>query len=350
MKKIIFLITASMLLCILSGCTRLPSSEENFVIDLVAYLDYDDSSFGAYILSLDISESTFDLSQDVLFRISGEMGWLSIYPLSFSDKSLVLPYAPVGEPEIEYTVVDEYEQYLYSEDYVLIYDDENSWAEVRKNNQVVAELSLTSDDMHFTPHAFFVDDEGRIALLCNTIGNTFDKVNPFTMIYTKDNESYQIEMINNHTSIFDDYVLSKVNMPNCTGLETNVYGNAQSKTFLWNESANIVEINPYDGSVNVRITVDKINEDMPNLDTHREFYEFFTGVGYQNGVYLAKFPNYNNLAGTIVALYNSNGDFLGSVLCTEDSVSLLSEDNTEVDCVENTMIKPVLYIPQGNLH
>lgn len=321
------------------------SDTNNQTIDLITYFDTDVGDISAHELTINFSEATISLSQSELFRVSGEMGWLDrIYPLSLSGKSLVLPYTPVEVPASEYSVVIEGE--LYYDDYILVYDYEQSKAEIVKGGQLIATLFFDLDDTRLIPNAFFIDDENNIAILCNTEGDTFDKVYPVTLIYSNNGESFLLEKIYDYNSIFNDNRFSKINMPNYTILETNIHGNAQSKAFLWNEGANFVEINPYNGTVNVVLTEKEIKADIPFLDTHREFYEFFTGVGYQNGIYIAKFPNYNNLAGVFSVFYSSTGEYLGSVLCSENYISFSGSDNKEIYRIEDAALKPLLFIPQ----
>lgn len=352
MKRIVVFLFAFLLLCWGSGCTRTSSSDDNngnaAVIDLVVYLADDVGDISAHKLSVDVLESSIELSPEVLFKVSGETGWQDrIFPLSFSNKSLVLPYAPM-EHAMEYTVAVESE--LRSAGYVLTYDREQSTATIRKGDTDIATIALTLDDVQLIPQAFFVDDESKIAVLCNTEGETFDKVNPVSLLYIKKSDMFKLEKTSEYSSIFDKYNLSKINMPSYVTIDTNIYGNPQSKTFLWNEGANIVELNPYTGTVRVVLTVSKIETDMPNLDTHRDFYGFFTGLGYQNGIYIANFPNYNNLSGTISVFYSKAGEFLGSVLCTENYISVSNKDNVEKSRIDNTTLNSKTFIPQGRLY
>ena len=352
MKRIVVFLFAFILLCGGSGCIRNSSSDDNngnvAAIDLVVYQADAVGDISAHKLSVNVVDSSIELSPEVLFKVSGDMGWQDrIFPLSFSGKSLVLPYAPIELPATENTVAMEGE--LHSAGYVLTYDREQSTATILKGDTDIAAIALTPDDMQLIPQAFFVDDEGKIAVLCNTEGETFDKVNPVSLLYTKKSDVFQLEKTSDYSSIFDEYDLSKINMPNYVTIDTNIYGNPQSKNFLWNEGANIVELNPYNGTVRVVLTVSKIKTDMPNLDTHRESYGFFTGLGYQNGIYIANFPNYNNLSGTISVFYSKAGEFLGSVLCTENYISVSNKDNVEKSRIDNTNLNSKIFIPQGTL-
>lgn len=353
-----------MVLCALYGCANTSSSDNNENIDLdntqvgeykenkndsiveiIAYLADDTAQISAHVLSVNLSDWTLDLSHDELFVVSGETGWQdSVYPLSFSGEVLVLPSAPLEYPAVDYAVSCEDE--LYYEDYVLVYDYEQSRAEVSQGHQAIAAIELVLEDVRLIPQAFFIDSTGKLAVLCISEGDTFDKANPVSLIFFKKSDTFELEIVNDFSSIFDEYNLSKINMPNYTRLETNVFGNAQSRSFLWNEGTNTVEINPYDGSINIVLTVKIIENDMPALDTYRDFYEFFTGFNYQNGVYIAKFPNYNELAGTISVFYSNAKGFLGSVLCTDNYISLADAENNVMDRIENTELMPISFIPQ----
>jgi hypothetical protein len=375
MKRIMIILLAAILL---SGCTKKPTLKEikkkNFgdihdtqttdflekkndtfsntqiinTIDLITYLDNDSGDICAHVLTIDLLNSTLDLSKDDFFRASGETGWLDrIYPLNISAKSLVLPSEPLSSPMIEVSTSVENE--LYFQDYILIYDYEQSTAEINKASQAITTVPLSLDGVRYIPQAFFYDDEGKLAVICTTDGYTFDERNPVSLVFALDNDVLHLETINDFRSIFDDYKLSKINMPTYARLETNIYGNAQSKSFMWNEGANAVELNPYDGTVKIILTVDRIENDMPSLDIYRDFYGFFSGFNYQNGVYIAKFPNSNNLEGTIAVFYSNTGEFLGSVICEENNISFLNKDNTEINHIHNTKLKPLLFIPQGSL-
>jgi len=369
MKRISLFLLVIVVLCALFGCSNTSSSDEytdkvvnnvqtddfdvakndsdetNNIIELVAYLVDDINDINAHVLSINLFDWTLDLSQDELFRVSGEIGWQdSIYPLSLSSNMLVLPSAPLGFPAVDYAISCEEE--LYFEDYILLYNYEQSSAEVNQRGQAIAALPLFLDDVRLIPQAFFIDSNGKLVVLCISEGDTFDKVNPVSLIFFKKTDTFELESVNDFSSIFDENGLSKINMPNHTRLETNIYGNAQSGSFLWNEGANTVEINPYDGSVNIVLTVKRIENDMPALDTYRDFYEFFTGFSYQNGLYIAKFPNYNELAGTISVFYSSSEGFLGSVLCTDSYISLSDGENNKMDRVENADLMPISFIPQ----
>ena len=358
MNKVMILIFTIMILITFNGCSRVPSevgdknikdSSENIpAIDLIAYLVNDEDDISAHILSINTLDATINLSPAELFKVSGDLGWLDrIYPLNLSINSLALPYEPLEESVINFSVAATDE--LYFEDYILFYDTEESRAEIKIDNQAIATIPLMLDGIRLVPQSFFIDDD-KIAVLSKTEGDTFDKVNIVSLIYVMRGNDLELETVNDHRSLFDDYGLSKNNMPNFTRLETNVYGNIESKTFLWNEGANIVEINPYDGTVKIILTVNNIKSDMPNLDTHRDFLEFFTGIGYQNNTYIAKFPNYNDLAGTISVFYGNAVEFLGSVLCTENYISLSNKENIEVSRIENTELIPFSFIPQGKLN
>lgn len=355
MKRIAVFLFTLMFLCVGSGCSRDSSSDNNkgnaAVINLVVYLTDVSGEINAHKLSVNVVDSSIELAQDILFKISGDLGWQNrIYPLSFSSELLVLPYAPIEQPAIKYTLATEGE--LYNGDHVLIYDykDQARMATIRKGDTEIALITLMPENMQLIPQAFFIDDEGTIAVLCNTKGETFDKVNPVSLLYTKKGGTYQLEKISDYSSIFDEFNLSKINMPNYVNIDTNVYGNPQSKTFLWNEGANIVEINPYNGTIRVVLAVRNIEADMPDLDTHRDFYGFFTGLGYQNEIYIASFPNYNNLLGTISVFYSKTGKFLGSILCTEKYISISNNKNVEKSRIDNIKLNSKIFIPQGTLY
>ncbi len=353
MKKIAVFIFVSVFLCMGSGCTEdsfLKNKQNATEIDLVVYSADAPDVISAHKLSVNIPDLSVELSQEILFKAIGGPGWqIRVCPLNLSGKSLVLPYEPLEEPAMEYTLTTEGQ--LYNEDYILIYDSNQSTATIsKKGDKDVGSVELTLDNVQLIPQAFFVDNEGAIAILCNTQAETFDRVNPVSLLYTEEKGTFQLEKISDYSPIFDDFKFSKIDMPNYTNINTNIYGNSESKTFLWNEGANIVELNPYNGTTRVVLTVNNIKTDMPHLDTHRESYGFFTGLGYQNGIYIASFPNYNNLSSTISVFYNRAGKFLGSILCTENYISTLNNENIEKNRIDDITLNTGIFIPQGTLH
>ena len=70
----------------------------------------------------------------------------------------------------------------------------------------------------------------------------------------------------------------------------------------------------------------------------------------KSGIYIANFPNYNNLPRTVSVFYSETGKFLGSVLCTEDYISVLDSKNIEKNRVDNAELNSRTFIPQGVLY
>ena len=104
-------------------------------------------------------------------------------------------------------------------------------------------------------------------------------------------------------------------------------------------------MNPYTGEYETVIDEQQVKKDMPFIDTHRESYDFFTGFSVQENVYIALFPNYNDVYGTYAALYSDESKFLGCVLCTEASISYLNSDGEKMKEINNEKLRGLLYAP-----
>lgn len=111
---------------------------------------------------------------------------------------------------------------------------------------------------------------------------------------------------------------------------SGVYPSGELCAFLWREGESVVKLAPYTGEFSVLFRISDIREAMPFLDLQREDYAFFTGLGYQNGVYALVFPHYDRSAGTVAALYRADGDYLGYLLCDTEAIRLFNAERTEV--------------------
>ena len=96
-----------------------------------------------------------------------------------------------------------------------------------------------------------MNPEGKIAVLANTIGSTYDQVYPVTLLYTKEGNEFILEKSVSYQDMFEENDFSKVNQPMYIPALSNVYGNGEAETFLWNETTKIVELDPFRGTIQV---------------------------------------------------------------------------------------------------
>lgn len=354
MKAGLFFSVAFMLLMlILGGCSDRVGCEskekETTDIDLVAYLSNSDGSISGYNLTVELNDQIMKLSSEPLFTVSGGLEWMDqIYPVSLLADKLVLREHPVGDTGIPYCVAEK--DALYYKDYIMSYDEASARVVVEEAGEIFAVLPMATEEMLLTPQAFFVNPEGKIAVLANTIGSTYDQVYPVTLLYTKEGNEFILEKSVSYQDMFEENDFSKVNEPMYVPALSNVYGNGETETFLWNETTKIVELDPFRGTIQVLLNDKQLAEDLPEMDMSRDFLEFFSDVGYQNEVYITSFPNYNDSFGTNIAFYSENGKFLGHILCTENAITLMSSEGIERDCILNNSLCGLLYIPQFPLH
>lgn len=139
--------------------------------------------------------------------------------------------------------------------------------------------------------------------------------------------------------------LNKLRMPASYSFGTNVYIDSERSSFFWNETNSIVELNPYDGRFRIVMNEEKVGKNMPFIDRYRECYAFFDSFNNQKGLYIESFPNFNNIAGTVMAIYDSDQNFLGNIICTEDHISFSDDENRELSRFDDANLLPLIYAP-----
>jgi len=156
--------------------------------------------------------------------------------------------------------------------------------------------------------------------------------------------NYEIGDIKSYGDMFSED-LSIIHSPAYSADYSNVYASNSLKKFIWNESRNIVIIDPLTGEYEIALTEEGLLKDMPQVDTtNRESYGFFGKAVYQDGYYLIEFPNYNALNSDYVAFYSNDMKYMGSILVSDGSIALLDEKNQEVDRIDDPAIKSAIYI------
>lgn len=344
----LLLLILSLCLCACHGTT--PAGQNTAVkVNLVAHAHHEDGSVSGHLVSVDLETKTLTCSQDALFTVPGGDDWISqISPVFLSTQKIVLPVDPIEPPALPCTVERKMDT-LYNKDNTLTYSEEAKTAQLHRGSQETVVLDMTVDGQFVTPQAFFVKENGDVAVLANTNGITYDLVYPVTLYYRQSGEGLVLEKTASFQALFEDETFSKINQPHYVPASSNIYGNAETGTFLWNETNKLVALNPTDGTHQVILTDQQVAQALPEIDMHREQMEFFSDVSYQNGIYLAEFPNYNGVTGTSIVFCQANGSYLGRVFCTEAALVLENATGEEVARIDNANLTGTLYLPQSPL-
>ncbi len=101
--------------------------------------------------------------------------------------------------------------------------------------------------------------------------------------------------------------------------------------FIYSDGAVIYHIEPATGEMEKLFCEDDILEEMPSLDSHRDFYGFFSGFGCQNGYYLLKFNAFNETWGEYVAIFDLEKNYQGFIKITENKLIITDSENNIID-------------------
>lgn len=346
MKRIFVLLLAIMIVLCAGGCsTEDSTTTQTAQPKKLIVFKVDDENVSAFELNIDLNKYSLSLSTDAIYKIadSSRLEISRIFPQYMSSSTLVLRESPVNS-KYDTVGISNDNKTLYFEEYTLQFDNENFSFQISENGEIICkDVSLIQNDKKLMPTSFFIDKDGKIAILCMTSASLID-AEMVSVLYAKNGESYSLEKIYEYSNIWEEYDLSKVSCPNYMSNNTNVFSNPAQSNFLYNETGKLLTISPYDGSVECILEERNITSDMPYLDTHREFYSFFSGVGYQDGYYVATFPAFNSLAGTYAVFYSGTGEYWGCVLCESDNITLYNEENKEIYKIEGAFV-PKIYIP-----
>ncbi|NLH01757.1 MAG: hypothetical protein GX488_07670 [Clostridiales bacterium] len=347
LKRIVAAVLAIAAVLCIGGCSGKGSSSEKQTQKLVVFKTETDgkSAVGAYELQVNLAEHSLSLGSDTIYEIedSSSLEPSRIFPQYMSPAFLVLRTNPLAS-KYDAVKVSEDNKSLYFEEYILQFDDENFTFQISKNGEILCKnVSLVQNGKQLMPVSFFVDKDGKIAILCMTAASLMD-TEMVSVLYAKNGESYTPEKICEYPTVWEDYDLSKVNCPNYLASAANVAANPETGVFLYNETVKLLVVSPYDGSVECVLDEKKVTSDMPYLDAHRESYSFFNGFGYQNGYYAAAFPAFNSPAGAYAVFYTSKGEYAGCILCGAEGITLFDSENKQLDKIEGSFL-PQIYVP-----
>ena len=364
-KVIICILLAVSIFVLLAGCYM--NQGEMFEINLLVFSSDDENTVGAYKLEVNLADYEMELSQKPIYQYqkNPEFGIIdrdSIYPLILTESNTVFraePFKSLREPYLVLKMQEEYEsdkdfftsfKQLWSGDYSMDYiaDKVEENYIIKKNGKKIGYLTLeVIDEERFEPQAFFLDDDEKLVMLC-TRSRGIAAINsyPISFIASKDIDGrFAIEEKYSYEKIFGEK-LSVIHQPLSLGSIENVYADVVSRSFFWNESRNIVRLNPYDGSHTVIVDTQNILRDMPMLDLRRESYGFFWSYGCQSEINILIFPSDNGVSGMLAAFYTDEGEFLGKVLVGEGSAVCYDKDNNEKSRIDVPELEStLLYAP-----
>ena len=115
----------------------------------------------------------------------------------------------------------------------------------------------------------------------------------------------------------------------------NTYSSA--KGFVYNEGKKLIHIDPDQNVIKELISETKIQSDMPELDTYREFHNFFSDCVLMENLYAVSFSAFNSLPGTYILYYNYENALITYILVEENAVKLFRAGN-QVDSIEGTFL------------
>ncbi|MFQ7760521.1 MAG: hypothetical protein ACLRI6_15945 [Oscillospiraceae bacterium] len=312
-------------------------------ISIIAYKNNDETA-DAIQIWIDYNENQLYAEKSPIYSISVDNRlYEDIFPQYYSEEVIVLSKKPELNTQKNVAINDE-KKTLYYKDYILKVDESgNTFTIMSRDGKVDENISLKYKDQRIIPCAFFVDNEENIAILGMT-NEPLDESKLTTLLYSRNNEKVTLEEAQQYTDIWDKYDLSKSNCPNYTKNFVNITVDSLDGRFLYNETGKLLTFSPYEKKEQCFLTENDISQDIPSLNTYRDFYSFFSGFSSQNDYYVAKFPAYNEEEGTYAAFYNKTGDYLGHVRCNNDSISLYNEENLLVNELQGSFL-PNFYVP-----
>lgn len=362
MKKISILLLTLILIFFASSCERtdntinkskesdqeIVSEQELQPLNIIFYSQKDDK-LEAFQSNIDLEKGKISLSSDPLYTMTGHSTWSDVVPRFMSKNNLVLLNKPLS------TVYDRVFIYegdmstfdtIYYEDYTLKYYKKKNTSEIAKKGKVLYEnISMQFHGKNILPECFYVNQDGDIAVI-GILDTSLPDTEIVTILFEADNGRLTVKKILEYPEIWDQYRLSKVQSPNTVKGFGNVCANPQKGTFIYNETTKIMELSPFDGKISCVISEEDVKSSIPTLDTRRPGYSFFgnSGLGFQNGYYIATFRAYNEVQGVYTVFFKSDGEYGGCILCQSDKITLYDNKGSILDSLSGEFY-PLLYTP-----
>ncbi len=301
----------------------------------------DGDNVTVYEVNVDIIDYTLSLDSDALYEINTlDKTMYSIFPHFMSLDNMILYKAPVKYNKYDDVGVSEEIYPLFYENYSLQYNkEEMNFTITKDNDSLYNNVPLVYEGTRLRPMCFFVDTEGKIAVLCMTAVSQLD-TEIVTLLYSAKEKDLSLLETYEYPTIWEDYNISKIQCP----ITFNTCASLQNKCFLYNESVKLFTISPYNGSVTCVLEEKDVETVLPQIDTSREGYSFFNHFGYQNGYYMATFPAYNSIAGYYTVFFKTSGEYMGCLLCAEDKLTLYDKNHVEMESIADNF-HPSIYIP-----
>ncbi len=346
MKRIFLFLLALIMALYAGGCSpRIPVTTQASQLQKLIMFKADDENISAFELDIDLIKHSISVDAEPLYEIadSSSLRNSRIFPQYMSSNVLILRDSPINT-KYDNIQISEDDDILYFEDYTLQFNNENYSFQIYENNEsICGNTTLIHENTKMVPACFFVDKDGKIAILCMSSASLID-TEMITLLYAENDGSLLLEKMYEYPTIWEEYDISKIRCPNYMSNHTNTLANPALGSFLYNETTKIFEISPYDSSVECILEEKNVTSDMPYLDAHREYYSFFRDVGYQDGYYIATFPALNSLSGAYAVIYSNKGEFMGGILCSKDNTIFFDNENTELDKIDGTYV-PQIYVP-----
>jgi hypothetical protein len=335
----------SVMLLVLGACSSVSGDAIKETRNVQALVFLQEEGVVAKTLQVDLEKGSLVLDEKPVYELAaGSLQGERLFPAFMSAEQLVLREKPVQSSYANVKVSDTSPNVLYYEQYILTLDLEKSVGYLDGGDGKTKELSLLIEgkEAAFIPEAFFVDNEGKVALL-GMAGADLADFGLVTQLYVEQDDKYTAEKALRYPTIWEDNGLDMGFFPQA--LAMNIRGDAELGKFLYSEARNLVTVSPYDGEVKVIVSEQAVRTAMPQLDPVRESYVFFQGFAYQDKLYIAYFPDYNNIAGDYLAYFDESGAYIGSLLVQEGLITLFGADNTQLTTLGDGTLLPLVYAP-----
>ena len=300
------------------------------VMNSIIYVGDEDNCISAISINVDLDEKKLSLDMDELYQISAENGWISrIYPHLLFSNRLVMSHLPLNSKFSE--TIEAEDNTIFFKDFTLLFD-KTEWI-IMQGSEIIAKIVLSQEEFGLVPRAFYINKDNDIVILGHTDDLFIDESYTASIILKKEKDSYNRTKVVFSCLYDETNGLNRLHIPAYFSkypYNTNIHSSELLDGFLWREGQSIVKLNPYTGDYSILFSISDVEKSMPFFDTYREGYNFFTGLGHQNGIFALVFPNYNDVRGTIAAFFSDTGTYLGYLLCDEHCVYLFDENNMEV--------------------
>ncbi len=310
--------------------------------ELLSFIKVDDNHWDAYPLSVDFDNYKLYMYGKPIITLSDNNGSLyDVLPVQVFNEKIILNRKPEIEPLMEYEVVMNDSQ-IHNGMCSMTFDPTQEKAIIYKSGDVIGTLSGLDYDGHpVRPIQFFVDDEGRLAilgtLLVDSVPADVEGMLTVTGIAEGEDGEYIIKEFHNLSEMYE-MGLSEMQAPMCW----NSYASTGRKLFYWREGANIIEIEPYAGSFYVKIPWSKVETDTGVLKSDADGYVAMIDFGTIDSIDIVVVNDMRNGEfGERAIFYDQNGTIIGSVLFNMNKIELYDAEGDMKDNILRSGIEPV---------